>query len=440
MNAPAAQIAAGLALLAGLFALLFALGRIGRRRGWPPELSRKTMHMATGLGALALPFVLRIDWAFYAILGIALAGLGLLRLPRLRAMGGALHGVARASYGEMFFVLSIGLLHLFAGGQPVLYVLPLAILTLGDAAAALVGGVYGRRMFRVEEGAKSIEGSVVFFLVSANLAMICLLLLTDIARENVILIGLMAALFGALVEADSWRGFDNLFLPIGLMIFLTTALAAPAADIAARMALFLGAWAGFAWLAPRLGADGHSVRVHIVAAFLILSATSSQNAVLPLAALFAHALTRRLSPTADRHPDLDMVAAIGLLSIFALAAGAGLGVNVLNFYALAAGSLAAALVALALEPFPALWRAIGGFAASAALFSAWLGVMALNGAGPGWHGELRPAGLALFLLATVLPAYRPHLFRRQRAFRLLALCAGPAAAICGILYVVGGRA
>jgi phytol kinase len=31
---------------------------------------------------------------------------------------------------------------------------------------------------------------------------------------------MMVAGFGTLVEAASWRGFDNLFLPLGLLIFL----------------------------------------------------------------------------------------------------------------------------------------------------------------------------------------------------------------------------
>ena len=53
-------------------------------------------------------------------------------------------------------------MHEKAPPGPVLYVLPILILTLCDAASALVGSRYGKRIFRIEEGSKSIEGVVVF--------------------------------------------------------------------------------------------------------------------------------------------------------------------------------------------------------------------------------------------------------------------------------------
>ena len=94
------------------------------------------------------------------------------------------------------------------------------MLTLSDAAAALIGTRYGRKLFAVEAGTKSLEGVAMFFLVTWIVAMVLLLLMTDIGRVNVVLLSLAVAAFGALVEADSWRGFDNLFVPVGIHLFL----------------------------------------------------------------------------------------------------------------------------------------------------------------------------------------------------------------------------
>ena len=52
--------------------------------------------------------------------------------------------------------------------------MPLAVLTLADAAAALAGSTYGRRFFTVDDGRKRVEGSAVFFTVTLLVAMVCL--------------------------------------------------------------------------------------------------------------------------------------------------------------------------------------------------------------------------------------------------------------------------
>ena len=54
---------------------------------------------------------------------------------------------------------AIATLYFFSGqaAEPVLYVLPLAVLTLSDAAAALAGSSYGRMRYTIEEGQKSIK-------------------------------------------------------------------------------------------------------------------------------------------------------------------------------------------------------------------------------------------------------------------------------------------
>ena len=52
----------------------------------------------------------------------------------------------------------------------------------------MIGTRYGRKQFAVEAGTKSLEGVAMFFLVTWIVAMVLLLLMTDIGRINVVLL------------------------------------------------------------------------------------------------------------------------------------------------------------------------------------------------------------------------------------------------------------
>ena len=102
--------------------------------------------------------------------------------------------------------------------------LPILILTLCDAASAVVGSRYGKQKFQIEEGSKSVEGVVVFAVTAWLLSLIVILLMTDIGRSEAVLLAFIVAAFGALLEAASWRGLDNLFIPLGLYFLISNLL------------------------------------------------------------------------------------------------------------------------------------------------------------------------------------------------------------------------
>ena len=112
------------------------LKALARRFDWPAELQRKIIHIGTGLFAMALPWAFAEDWPIYVILGLAMAVMAVLRIPAIsqRGLGTALHGVKRRSYGDFLLAISVGLCLQFSEREPILYLLPLAVLTLGGAA------------------------------------------------------------------------------------------------------------------------------------------------------------------------------------------------------------------------------------------------------------------------------------------------------------------
>jgi len=186
---------------------------------------------------ITFPYVFSEAWEVFATCALAVGVFLLARGIMRQSLGGGLHAVQRTSYGELLFAVAVALLFWLKDGHfisvsmhhkaqigSVLYILPILILTLCDAASAVVGSRYGKRVFMIEEGSKSVEGVVVFAVTAWLLSLIVLLLLTDIGRSEVVLLAFIAAAFGALLEAASWRGLDNLFIPLGLYFLLANLL------------------------------------------------------------------------------------------------------------------------------------------------------------------------------------------------------------------------
>ncbi|KKL56057.1 hypothetical protein LCGC14_2249190 [marine sediment metagenome] len=75
------------------------------------------------------------------------------------------------------------------------------ILTFADASAALIGIFYGRFQYSTSEGAKTLEGSLVFFQTAFLSALIPILLFTTIGRAETLMIALLMALLAMLLDA-----------------------------------------------------------------------------------------------------------------------------------------------------------------------------------------------------------------------------------------------
>lgn len=206
---------------------------IGRRWMVHPELLRKGMHIGTGLICLSLPWLFATPWPVLVLALLAGAALwGLRQLPKQdEGIAGVLHGVARRSAGELYFPLAVVILFLLSHDQPLFYVIPLLVLTLADAVAALVGLRYGLSRYRAEDGDKSAEGSVAFFLVAFMASHVALLLFSDMGRLETLLLASVIGLLVMMLEAVAWRGLDNLFIPLGTWALLTAYRDAPSAAL-----------------------------------------------------------------------------------------------------------------------------------------------------------------------------------------------------------------
>lgn len=416
----AGPILMALASIAGLLGVMDLARRKAVADGWSPEVQRKLVHVATGLYAICLPLLFAEDWPVLLLLGLTLLVMAAMRLPALRKAGAGamLHSVERRSYGDFMLAIAVGLVFLLSDRDPLLYTLPLAVLTLGDAAAALAGSAYGRTRFAVAGGTKSLEGSVMLFLVTVILSMVCMLLLSDIPRANVVILAVLVGVFSTMVEADSWYGFDNLFLPLAVLVLVGEHRVDAPSHLVGLAIVFSLSLVVFFALADRLRAPRPVARVYLLAAFLLLSVTSIQNAVFPLAMLAMHFIVERRAPSDGTHPALDAVAALAVLSFGWLAAGNTTGLNAIVFLSAAMAGMVVALVGLALGAAPAPRRIAGLALAAAGTVPLWLWLMSFNAPNQLWMPRpvlLLAATIALSGLATLLA---PGLFQRHRMLRL----------------------
>ena len=223
-----------LAALAGL------LAGLRRYRAWSevePEWTRKIAHVAMGGVTLTFPWVFEAVWpvvilsalAFVLMIGLRVSG------TLYESMGQALYGVNRASYGELCFPIAIGLLFVLSEGDPFFFCVPILLLGLADPAAALIGLRHGQVLYVTDDGIKSGEGSAGFFLVAFFCVHIPLLLGTDTGRLETLLIATIVGLLVTSLEAISWRGLDNLFVPLGGYALLTLHLAMGADALLLRL-------------------------------------------------------------------------------------------------------------------------------------------------------------------------------------------------------------
>jgi len=152
-------------------------------------------------------------------------------------------GVTRQqqSLGEIYFPLGVAALFLLSGGDPLRYTIPLLLLTLADAVAALIGVRFGRTRYTTAEGHKSAEGSLAFFGAAFLSVLLSLRLLGHhTAPAEMLLISLILALLMMLVEAVAWRGLDNLLVPVAGFWLLDRLLTMAPAELLAQLALTLG--------------------------------------------------------------------------------------------------------------------------------------------------------------------------------------------------------
>lgn len=203
----------------GFFVSLLAGAEAATRR-WNlhPEQSRKLAHVTSGVAAAFLPLVM----PFRAVVVLALLFVPFMVVSRRVGLFPAVHGVERATWGEVWFPLGVLLAAaLFPHAVP--YAFGVLVMGMSDAAASAAGHRWGRRAYRPFGAHKTYAGSAGFFAVTVVLATGALAAAGDLSLTSVPAILAVAAAL-TVVEGAAGGGVDNVLLPVAGAGLLTLVL------------------------------------------------------------------------------------------------------------------------------------------------------------------------------------------------------------------------
>lgn len=214
----------------GVLSMIRSSHKIGR------ELKRKSFHVGIGLVALSFPVIWTETWMVVCGLSLALAWMFAVRaLPCLQKyFGSVLHDCERRSMGELYFAVSVAGLVLLTRESPLLYVIPILILALADAAAAIAGRLIPSQQLSGILRGKSVAGCSAFFIVAAAICIAILTLYTDLPAWQIGFCAIVVATATCLAEAVCRDGLDNLAVPVIAWVVLATLkfAAGPAVNVA----------------------------------------------------------------------------------------------------------------------------------------------------------------------------------------------------------------
>jgi phytol kinase len=205
-----------------LISAMFILSRINGKQIIVRELKRKALHICIGVTAISFPLFLNETWMIVAAVGLVVAWLMAVRqVPAFRQhFGSVLHDIRRKSLGEIYFALSIGGLLLLTQNEPVLFVIPILILALADAVAAIVGKILPIVPLAGIARGKTAAGCTAFFVVAFIVSFWSLVAIADLQMFHALAIATSLAMATCLTEAISRRGIDNLLVPAAAYLIL----------------------------------------------------------------------------------------------------------------------------------------------------------------------------------------------------------------------------
>lgn len=288
-------------VISALLIFLFAIHKLGAKFSWPAEWQRKILHIGLGITALSFPFFFSYNWQVLSVSIIAIIILLVIRnIPHLRNnIGSTLYQVKRDSLGELLFAVTIVVLFMAAKNNLALYIIPIAILTLSDAMAAIIGTQYGKQLYDVIGGSKSWEGTFTFAIITFLLMVGLLALLTNMNWQAILLISLTFAILGALIEAVLWHGWDNLLVPIGAYLFLNAFISQTELQLFYQLCMLVLLVIICMIASPRSQLKTHALMCAIISLYLFWVVGSIAWLAAPIIVLICHIALVKLQ--SDEH-------------------------------------------------------------------------------------------------------------------------------------------
>lgn len=212
-------------ILAILFLSLFAIAEILYHRfKVKAESTRKIVHIGTGLITILFPILLQSAWS--VLLLCASFGLILLLSLRMHLLP-SVNAIKRVSYGSLLYPVAVSIC--FFAYQHfhhlLFFYLPVLTMAICDPVAALAGSRWPLGRFKINNSNKTLIGSLAFFISSFILTIALFYFFSPEIFEpkKALLTSFLIAVSTAATEAVSFKGIDNITIPVCVLIILTLA-------------------------------------------------------------------------------------------------------------------------------------------------------------------------------------------------------------------------
>ena len=187
------------------------------------EITRNFAHFAATLAVVPFPYIFPSHWY---VLVLAAIFFGVLFFSQFSKQLNSIHGIERKSVGSYLLPVSIYLTFLISdlSDNKFIFILPMLILAVSDPMAAILGinivnyngkiKVFGHKL------QKTYLGTGAFFVSSFVISVIAFYFHFQLFDLKTFWLTLLIAVTGTLAELISWRGSDNLTIPLSVVLVL----------------------------------------------------------------------------------------------------------------------------------------------------------------------------------------------------------------------------
>ncbi len=220
-------------VVGGIYVSVDGFGRLGLL---PGEYGRKAIHISVGIWSACLAvFMTRMEiFVFHGMFFVGIVSLSLLsdftkhnaiakrfRLGRFLAhMFDRYEDVSRWTIGQFLYPLSLVLVVLLYDDLSI-YAFAVLTMALADGFAAVIGRPFGKLIYYVPGGQKSVLGSFVFFCLALTLLTTYVFMHGSFTNLTPGLIAVYAVVL-TVAEGTTAGGFDNITVPLLAAVFLNT--------------------------------------------------------------------------------------------------------------------------------------------------------------------------------------------------------------------------
>ncbi len=187
------------------------------------EITRKFAHFTATLAVVPFPYIFPSHWY---VLVLATIFFGVLYFSQFSKQLNSIHDIERKSVGSYLLPASIYLTFLISDltDNKFIFILPMLILAICDPMASILGmnitNYNGKIKIFGHKLPKTYLGTGAFFVSSFVISVIAFYFHFKLFDLKTFWLTLLIAVTGTLAELISWRGSDNLTIPLSVVLVL----------------------------------------------------------------------------------------------------------------------------------------------------------------------------------------------------------------------------